>query len=84
MSAESPVPGIAADTNAGLPLCGPRAPLEEAPASIWCRGRLTRDDHQVTPEQFAAGIKMAAFHPGVRGTLKKLEQGPPGRGPHPA
>jgi len=36
----------------------------------------------VTPEQFAAGIKVAAFDAAVRGTIKKLEEGPAGRGLH--
>ncbi|MGH3157830.1 MAG: hypothetical protein ACRDNF_14805 [Streptosporangiaceae bacterium] len=45
--------------------------------------RLPWQDQGVTPEQFAAGLKVAAFDAAVRGTMKHLEQGLPGRGPHP-
>jgi hypothetical protein len=37
----------------------------------------------VTPEEFVAGVKNAAFDSAVTGTMKKLSEGPPGCGPHP-
>lgn len=37
----------------------------------------------MTPEEFAAASKLRAFDPAVRGVLKHLQDGAPGRGPHP-
>ena len=41
------------------------------------------DDCGVTPDEFAAASKIRAFDPAVSGVLKQLEDGAPGRGPHP-
>lgn len=37
----------------------------------------------MTPEEFVAAVKNAAFDSAVTGTMKMLREGPPGRGPHP-
>jgi len=37
----------------------------------------------VTPEEFVAAVKRAAFDSAVTATMKTLNEGPPGRGPHP-
>lgn len=42
-----------------------------------------RDYRRVTPEEFVAAVKSAAFDSAVTGTIKKLTDGLAGRGPHP-
>lgn len=37
----------------------------------------------MTPEEFAAGVKLTVFDAAVRGVIHLLEQGPPGRDPGP-
>jgi hypothetical protein len=37
----------------------------------------------MTPEEFVAGVKAAAFDSAVNATMKTLREGPAGRGPHP-
>jgi hypothetical protein len=37
----------------------------------------------MTPEEFAAAIKLRAFDPAISGVLHHLNDGAPGRGPHP-
>ena len=36
----------------------------------------------MTPEEFVAGIKTAIFDSAVTGTIRHLQDGPAGRGPH--
>ena len=41
------------------------------------------DDGRVTPEAFAAALRRAVFDAAVHDVLTTLDQGAPGRGPHP-